>query len=61
MSYQVVLYLLGTLGLYSLYRIANFVYYEWTSPLHVLPGPPNPSLIYGNIKLIDKGVCDNVS
>lgn len=37
---------------YGVYRVARFVYSELTSPLRDLPGPQNPSLLYGNFKQI---------
>ncbi|KAF9484968.1 cytochrome P450 [Pholiota conissans] len=49
---QLLFSLLATGGAYAFYRVTKFFYAQWTSPLHALPGPPNPSLIYGNMKLI---------
>ncbi|PPQ72757.1 hypothetical protein CVT24_012797 [Panaeolus cyanescens] len=37
---------------FGLYKLTRFVYYEWTSPLRGLPGPPSPSLLWGNMKQI---------
>ncbi|CAA7271444.1 unnamed protein product [Cyclocybe aegerita] len=41
---------LATAVAYIVFKIFRFLYAEWTSPLHALSGPPNKSLIYGNIK-----------
>ena len=43
--------------LYGLHKLFIFFYAQWTSPLHVLPGPPNASLLFGNMKEIWKAVC----
>jgi len=51
--------LLGTLGLYSVYKLLRFFYNNLTSPLRVLPGPPSDSIIYGNIKQIWEAVCQS--
>ncbi|KAF8968276.1 cytochrome P450 [Flammula alnicola] len=52
MVYQLSVSLLATVGVYGLYRLAKFIYDQRTSPLRVLPGPPSPSLIFGNMKEI---------
>ncbi|KAF5318106.1 hypothetical protein D9619_012269 [Psilocybe cf. subviscida] len=49
---QILVSFLATLGAYALYKIANFFYFNWTSPLRELPGPPSSSIIYGNMKEI---------
>ena len=36
--------------MYLLYRFAVAAYGAWTSPGKDLPGPPNPSLLFGNMK-----------
>jgi hypothetical protein len=41
---------------YGAYKLFLFFYAQWTSPLHVLPGPPNSSFIFGNMKEIWKAV-----
>lgn len=41
----------GVLG-YVLYRAAPFIIRSFTSPLLALPGPPNPSLLWGQFKKI---------
>ncbi|CAA7265268.1 unnamed protein product [Cyclocybe aegerita] len=43
---------LATIVAYFVFKIFMFLYAEWTSPLHVLYGPPSTSFIYGNIKEI---------
>jgi hypothetical protein len=43
---------------FIVFRLATFLFAEWTSPLHALPGPPNASLIYGNMKQIWEAVRD---
>ena len=53
MGYQrIVVSLLITLGLYSVYKLLEFFYNNLTSPLRVLPGPPGANIIYGNLKQI---------
>uniref|UniRef100_A0A8H7Y1G3 Cytochrome P450 n=1 Tax=Psilocybe cubensis TaxID=181762 RepID=A0A8H7Y1G3_PSICU len=47
---QSLLAFLGSLGLYLTYRIAKVYYDQWMSALHVLPGPPSSSWVYGNMK-----------
>lgn len=37
---------------YGLYRLLRVIFYEVTSPLRDLPGPPSPSFLYGNFKEI---------
>ncbi|KAH9483655.1 Cytochrome P450 monooxygenase 169 [Psilocybe cubensis] len=49
---QLLLALLGSLGLYLAYKLAKVLYDQWTSPLRALPGPPSSSWIYGNMKEI---------
>ncbi|KAG6807386.1 hypothetical protein H0H92_007772, partial [Tricholoma furcatifolium] len=39
---------------FGLYKGLKFIYAELTSPLRYLPGPENPSWIYGNFKEIWK-------
>ena len=41
---------------YGAYKLFLFFYAWWTSPLHFL-GPPNASLIFGQMKAIMKIVC----
>ncbi|KAJ7485126.1 cytochrome P450 [Mycena galericulata] len=42
--------LLGSLLCYALFRVASFLYRDFTSPLRIrdLPGPKNPSIWYGS-------------
>ena len=40
----------------GIYKILAFVYNELTSPLRYVPGPPNPSLIYGSFKQLSESV-----
>jgi len=42
----------ATLSAYAIYRIMKAVYEHLSSPLRFLPGPPNTSLLYGNMKEI---------
>ncbi|KZT05294.1 cytochrome P450 [Laetiporus sulphureus 93-53] len=37
---------------YALWKLVPFVYRLWISPMRDLPGPSNPSWIYGNLKQI---------
>ncbi|KAF8898203.1 cytochrome P450 [Gymnopilus junonius] len=55
MSYQQVsVSFLTTIGLYGVYKLAKFIYFQWASPLNVLPGPPSTHFFYGNLKDIWK-------
>jgi len=49
---QTLLAFLLAAGTYCVFKIVRFLYGEWTSPLWVLPGPSNPSLLFGNMKQI---------
>lgn len=49
---QLLASLSATLGAYGVYKFVTFYYDQWTSPLQLLPGPPSPSFIYGNMKEI---------
>ncbi|RXW20257.1 hypothetical protein EST38_g5602 [Candolleomyces aberdarensis] len=44
--------LVATFGAYGVYRLLCFFYGEWTSPLRDLPGPPNESAVFGNLKML---------
>ena len=46
----------GILLVYGIYKISTFIYYEMTSPVRDIPGPSNPSLIYGNFKQLSESV-----
>jgi len=42
-----------TLGIFTLYKLVNFIWREYISnPLADLPGPPTPSWLYGNMRQI---------
>ena len=53
---QLVVSLTAFLLVYGIYRILAFVYNELTSPIRHVPGPPNPSLIYGSFKKLTESV-----
>ena len=53
---QLVVSLIAFLLVYGIYRILAFVYNELTSPIRHVPGPPNPSLIYGSFKKLTESV-----
>ena len=36
--------------IYGIYKISAFIHYQLTSPIHDIPGPPNPSFFYGNFE-----------
>ena len=42
---------------YVLYQLSKMIYGELTSPWRHLPGPKNPSLVFGNFKDILNDVC----
>ncbi|KAI0824243.1 cytochrome P450 [Trametes gibbosa] len=44
---------------YAVLKLCRFLSFVYGTPLCVLPGPPNPSLIYGNMK--DIAAVDNTS
>ena len=47
---QLVVSLAAIFLIYAIYRISAFVHDEITSPIRDVPGPPNPSFLYGNFK-----------
>ena len=51
---QLPLSLASILLIYGIYKISAFVYDELTSPLRHVPGPPNPSFLYGNFKQLSE-------
>ncbi|KAJ3774193.1 cytochrome P450 [Lentinula raphanica] len=55
---RITLSIFGTLGSYGLFLLAQYLYRETTSPLNKLPGPPNPSWIYGNSKELQDDELD---
>jgi hypothetical protein len=46
---------------FATWKFAKFLYAGWASPLRTLPGPPNSSLLYGNMKQIWDAVRDPLS
>ena len=53
---QLIVSLVGIVLVYGIYKISTLIYDELTSPLHYVPGPPNPSLIHGNMKQLSEPV-----
>jgi hypothetical protein len=53
---QLVASLASLILVYGIYKIYAFVYDELTSPLRHVPGPPNPSFIYGSFKQLIESV-----
>ena len=53
---QLVVSLASILLVYGIYKILAFVYDELTSPLRHIPGPPNPSFLYGSFKQLSESV-----
>ena len=51
-----VVLLANILLVYGIYKIFAFVYDELTSPLRHVPGPPNPSFLYGSFKQLSETV-----
>ena len=47
---QVVVSLAGIVLIYGIYKISAFIHDEVTSPIRDVPGPSNPSFLYGNFK-----------
>ena len=47
---QLVVSLAGIVLIYVIYKISAFIHDEVTSPIRDVPGPPNPSFLYGNFK-----------
>lgn len=47
----------GALVLYGVYVLVKLLYAEFTSPLRDLPGPENPSFLYGNLGQLKSSVC----
>lgn len=48
--------LAGILLVFGVYKISTFIYDEVTSPVRDIPGPPSPSLLYGNLKELSESV-----
>ena len=53
---QLIVSLAGIIVAYGIYKISALIYNELTSPLRYVPGPPNPSLVHGNIKQLSESV-----
>ena len=53
---QLVVSLASILLVYGIYKIFAFVYDELTSPLRHIPGPSNPSFMYGSFKELSESV-----
>src|SRR5882757_8867832 len=53
---QLALTFAGIFLVFGIYRIFTFIYNELTSPLRDIPGPSNPSFIYGNFKQLSESV-----
>ena len=47
---QLVVSLSGIALIYGIYKISVFIHDKVTSPIRDVPGPPNPSFLYGNFK-----------
>jgi hypothetical protein len=54
--FQLVGPLIVTFLLYGLYQVVKLFYVEITYPIRDLPGPKNPSIIFGNFKEIKSDV-----
>jgi hypothetical protein len=52
--------LAATLIAYGVYQVSRVIYAELTSPIRDLPGPESTSLLYGNLKILQKDVCSKV-
>ena len=53
---QFILSLASFILVYGIYKVFAFVYDELTSPLRHIPGPPNPSFLYGSVKQLSESV-----
>ena len=47
---QLVVSLGGIALIYGIYKISTFIHDEVTSSIRDIPGPPNPSFLYGNFE-----------
>ncbi|EKM59789.1 uncharacterized protein PHACADRAFT_138020 [Phanerochaete carnosa HHB-10118-sp] len=54
MTYPLLAYAVGALVAFALYKLVRFIWNINTSPLRHLPGPPNDSLFWGNMRTIEK-------
>ena len=57
---QLVVPLVGIALVYGIYKISAFIYDEVTSPIRDIPGPPNPSFLYGNFEELLASVSSKV-
>ena len=55
MGYPLAVYAVGALVALILYSVGPTVWHVLTSPLRHLAGPPNDSLLWGNMVAIQKG------
>ncbi|EKM59824.1 uncharacterized protein PHACADRAFT_138071 [Phanerochaete carnosa HHB-10118-sp] len=54
MDLLLIVYAIGVLIALALYKLTSFMWSRIASPLRHLPGPPNDSLIWGNVEVIQK-------
>ena len=47
---RLVISLTGIALIYGIYKISAFIRYQLSSPMNDVPGPPNPSFLYGNFE-----------
>jgi len=59
-SDQLVVSLAGVFLVYAIYKLSTFIHDQVTSPLRDVPGPPSPSLLYGNFKELLTSVSSEV-
>ena len=57
---QIVVSLAGIVLIYGIYKISAFIHDELTSPMRDVPGPPNPSFLYGHFKELMVSVSPKV-
>jgi len=50
---RLLLPLLATAVAYIILMLAEMLWRDFSSPLRKLPGPPNPSLVFGNFKELE--------
>ena len=53
---QLVISLTGIGLIYGIYKLSAFIHDQLTSPIHDIPGPPNPSFLYGNFQELSVSV-----
>ncbi|EKM59819.1 uncharacterized protein PHACADRAFT_192194 [Phanerochaete carnosa HHB-10118-sp] len=54
MDFLLIVYTIGALVALALYKLASFMWSRIASPLRHLPGPPNDSLLRGNVEVLQK-------